>query len=343
MRREIAFPDPMKAERVGHFFKALSGDERSINYCARNSITLEKAVGEGVGSAGGWLVPPDFDNAVLAILERVGAFRQGAEVRQTSSGSQIRPRRTATGLTASFVAEGAAIPESEFALDAVETSAKKRAILCRTSSELFEDSASDVANLVAQIVAYTFASLEDDCGFNGDCTSAYGGVLGLSKALVGTKSAVGAAAGHKTFQAVDSTDLGNLTGAVLASAIPGAAWYCSAQAYGQLLCRLSLLTGGLMMLPNGQPSYLGFPVIMSSKLPNGAVSDYSALPVLFFGDLSMSSLIVERRQTSVALSRQRGLENDQILIRATQRIDIVNHDVGTATTPGPVAMLVGTA
>jgi HK97 family phage major capsid protein len=337
------FTDPDAAARSGHFFKALSGDDRSITWCARHGVSLEKTAGEGIGTAGGWLVPSDFDNAVVAVLDRAGAFRQGAEVRQTTSGNQIRPRRTTTGLTASFVAEGAQIPETQFALDAVETTAKKRAVLCRTSSELFDDSAVDVANLVAQIVGYSFAALEDDCGWNGDGTSTYGGVLGLSKALVGKKSAVAAASGHHTFASVDSSDLGNLVGAVIGSAVPNAAWYCSAQCYGQALCRLSVSTGGLAMLPNGQPSYLGFPVRVSSKLPNGSVSDYSGLPMLYFGDLSMSSLIVERRQTVVAVSRQRLLETDQFLIRATQRIDIVNHDVGSATAPGPVSMLVGSA
>jgi hypothetical protein len=37
------------------------------------------------------------------------------------------------------------------------------------------------------------------------------------------------------------------------------------------------------------------------------------------------------------------MASDQILIRGTQRLDIVNHSVGDAGTRGAIAMLVGTA
>jgi HK97 family phage major capsid protein len=62
--------------------------------------------------------------------------------------------------------------------------------------------------------------------------------------------------------------------------------------------------------------------------------------MLFFGDLEKSSVIVDRRGTVVAMSEDRALDQDQILVRATQRIDIVNH-LGGAGDPGVIAMLVG--
>ena len=65
--------------------------------------------------------------------------------------------------------------------------------------------------------------------------------------------------------------------------------------------------------------------------------------MLFFGNLAMSSVIVERQQqTVIAISRDRALDADQVLIRGVRREDIVNHDVGDANTRGPIAMLVGT-
>ena len=96
-----------------------------------------------------------------------------------------------------------------------------------------------------------------------------------------------------------------------------------------------------MTLPDGRPSFLGFPVYFSSKLPNGATSDFTGLPMAYFGNLSMSSMIAERRSTTIALSRQQNIDVDQIRVRATQRTDIINHDVGSTTAAGPIAMLVG--
>jgi len=87
---------------------------------------------------------------------------------------------------------------------------------------------------------------------------------------------------------------------------------------------------------------MGFPVHFSARLPNVSTT-LAGLPMLFFGDLAQSSLIVERRQTIVAISRQRALENDQIQVRGTRRSDIINHSTGSATAAGPVAVLLGGA
>src|SRR5205807_10454480 len=163
------------------------------------------------------------------------------------------------------------------------------------------------------------ASKEDDCGFNGDGTSSFVGMSGLGSKLVGLKSAVAAASGHNTFLTIDSTDIANLMAGVLATAIPGAAWYASATGYAQTLCRLAAVSGGLTatMRPDGTiaASYLGFPVRFSGKLPDVPTS-LTGTAMLFFGNLAMSSLLVERQQqTIIAVSRHRALDTDQILIR----------------------------
>jgi HK97 family phage major capsid protein len=278
-------------------------------------------------------------------LEVVGAFRQGAEVRPTTSDAAIRPRRVG-GLTANYVSEGQTIPESSFQLDAVEASMKKIAILARASAELFDDSASDLGKFLTMEIGYAFASAEDDAGFNADGTSTYRGISGLGARLSGMKSAVTAASAHNTYLSLDSTDLANLMAQVMGSAISGSAWYCSATAYGQLFCRLTATAGGLFVTDDGlagiQANYLGFPIRFSAKLPDIGTT-LAGKPMLYFGDLSMSSLIVERRATIVSLSKQRALENDQILVRATRRSDLINHTVGDAATRGPVAVLLGGA
>jgi len=341
-----AFTGPRAEERaakVGHWFKSLAGNIESREWCLSNGVALRKAANEGTNIAGGFLAPVDFDAAIINIRETVGAFRQGAEVRPSRSDSQVRPRRTG-GLTANFTTEGAAITESSFQLDAVGTTQRKMAILARASTELFEDSASDLGEFLTNEVAYAFASLEDDCGFNGDGTSTYSGISGLSAELTGTKSSVAAASGHNTFLTLDSTDIANVMAGIIAAAIPGSAWYTSSVGYAQTFCRLAAISGGLTATkrPDGtiDASYLGFPVRFSLKLPNISTS-LATKPMLFFGNLAMSSVLVERQQqTIVAMSEQRALDADQILIRGTQRLDIVNHMGGVD--PGAVAMLVGT-
>ncbi len=225
------------------------------------------------------------------------------------------------------------------------SSQKKMAVLVTAPSELFEDSASDLGAFLASEIGYAFAAAEDDHGFNGDGTSTYRGIRGIGTMLVGAKGAVPAASGHNTFLTIDQIDLGDVIAQVMGSAISGSAWYCSPLAYGQTFCRLSVLTGGLVATqrPDGSvnASYLGFPIRFSSKLPDTTAS-LANKPMLYFGNLEMSSMIVERRQMVVAISEQHNLDTDQFLVRGTERIDIINHDVGDAVNRGPVAMLVGT-
>ncbi|MGY4605762.1 HK97 family phage major capsid protein [Bradyrhizobium sp. USDA 4474] len=347
--RVKAFTGPdaeQRAERVGHWFKAVLGVSKSRDWCVEKGIGFTRATNETVNSMGGFLAPVDFDAAIIAVRETVGAFRRGADKRPSASDGQVRPRRIG-GLTASFVAEGATIPESSFQLDAVESALKKLAILGRASSELFEDSAADLGEFITSEVGYAFAAKEDDCGFNGDGTSAFAGISGLSTKLVGMKSSIAAAAGHNTFATIDGTDLTNMVAGVLATAIPGAAWYTSATGYAQGLCRLATSGGGYMetRIIDGKltPCYLGFPVVFSSKLPDVTTS-LTGKAMLFFGDLSQSSVLVERQQqTILSISRDRALDTDQVLVRGTQRCDVINHSVGDANTRGSVAMLVGTA
>jgi HK97 family phage major capsid protein len=348
--RVRAFTGPgaeQRAERVGNWFKALIGHDASKVWCIENGVGLTKATSETVNTTGGFLAPQDFDAAIINVRETVGAFRQGAETRPTRSDGQIRPRRIG-GLTANFVTEGASIPESSFQLDAIESAQKKFAILGRASSELFEDSAADLGEFLTSEIGYAFAAKEDDCGFNGDGTSAFVGMSGLATKLVGLKSSVAAGTGHNTFTALDSNDITNLMAGVLAAAIPGAAWYTSATGYALTLCRLAAGNGGGLVAtqrPDGtiSASYLGFPVRFSGKLPDVATS-LTGKAMLFFGNLGMSSVLVERQQqTIIAISHDRAMDTDQVLVRGVQRCDLINHTVGDASTRGPIAMLVGTA
>ena len=332
-----------QAERAGHWLKSLAGINQSRDWCAKNGVTLTKAETETIGTSGGFLVPIGFDDAIIAVRDTVAAFRN-AEVRPAGSDNTVRPRRTG-GLTANFVAEGSVIPESQIQFDAISATLKKLAILTRSSAELFEDSAPDLAEFLATEIGYAFAAVEDDCGFNGDGTSGFGGIAGLSMKLTGTKSAINAAAGHNTFLTLDTTDLANLMAGVLATGIPGAAWYTSAVGYAQCFCRIAATAGGLVATETAdgtiKASFLGFPVRFSSKLPNVSTT-LSGKPMIYFGDLSKSSVIVEHRiGTSIVMSRERAFDQDQVLLRGTRREDIISHSVGDATTLGPIAMLVG--
>ncbi len=323
-------------EALGTWLRALGGNDRARSLCVARGITL-KAAGESLPGSGGWLVPEDYISDLLTVTERYGAFRQGADVRTIASDTVNRPRRV-SGATATWLAEGATIPESNMTLDGVSASLKKLAVLLRTSSELFYDSAgpADLGSWFAYEVGLAIATAEDLCGFQGDGTSQYVGTLGLTAKLTGTAQAVDCASGHDTHLEVDSTDISNCMSAVLGSAIPNAAWYCSPLVYAKILCRLAAVTGGLVATqrPDGSlmASYLGFPVRLSGSINsvegNGKVC-------LYFGDLAKAAMLCQRRNSAVlAVSTDRSMDVDQVLLRGIVREAIVIHDIL------PMAMLV---
>jgi HK97 family phage major capsid protein len=173
-----------QAYTAGMWFKATIFQQAdAIDWCKSHGIGIQKAQGEGVDSAGGFLVPEEMMNSIIVLREVYGVFRQECRVVPMGRDTLNWPRRTG-GLTAYFVGENTASTESQAAWDNVNLTAKKLApdALSRRNRRRRRDFA--IADWLTNEIAYAFASKEDDCGFNGDGTSAYGGIRGLSTKLI---------------------------------------------------------------------------------------------------------------------------------------------------------------
>ena len=348
--RHRAFPGsgPEIAERyhrAGHWLLAtMYENKKSADWCAINGVKMIKAAGENIGSAGAYLVPTELSSAILDIRDRYGAMRRRARLIPMASDTAI-VRRHISGLGASFIGENSGASSSTMGVDSIHLTAKKIGILLQISTELEEDASIDVVDYVANEIALAFATLEDDCGFNGDGTSTYGRMRGIGSIVLDGnhgKAKVTAAVGHNTFGSLDSTDLGNLVSAVRASAIPNSAWYCSQTCYSQTLIRLAGGTGYLPMqeldgIPT--PYYLGFPVILTQKLPLISTT-LSGKVMLAFGDMYAGAALGQRRGITLARSADRYLDQDEIAILATERFHINVHDIGDNTNAGSIAALV---
>jgi HK97 family phage major capsid protein len=319
---------------------------RAKQWCKDNGVVITKAQSEGVNSAGGFLVPNEMMDTIIDLRETFGVFRQNAQVVPMTSDTLDWPRRVG-GLTAYFVAEGVAATESSASWDNVNMVAKKLAVLARISNELNEDAIISVADTLTREIAYAFASKEDDCGFNGDGTSTYGGIRGITQLLIDanhTAGKVAAASGHPTFATLDGTDLANLIGKLPAYALPRAKFYCSSVAFAVTFERLVAAAGGnsISTLDGEiQYRYLGFPIEIAQKMPTVTTTLNGSVMILF-GDLALASAMGERRVVTIKRSDERYFESDQIGLLGTERIDINNHDLGDTTSAGPIVGLVGT-
>jgi HK97 family phage major capsid protein len=329
-------------QRAGQWLLAtIYGQEKAATWCKANGVAIIKAAGEGIGSSGGFLVPAELSKAILDIRDSYGAFRRYARIIPMASDTTTVARHPG-GTSAFFVGENTSVSESTANPDSISLTAKKIGTLIRISSELEEDGAVDIVDYVANEIAFAFAAQEDDCAFNGDGTSTYGKMRGIGTIVLDgshAKAKVTAASGHNTFLTLDGTDLANLMAAVQASAIPNAAWFCSQTCFAQTFCRLSASSGYLDTMPDGTPRYLGFPVVLTQKLPLISTT-LTGKTMLAFGDMYAGAVLGQRRGVTLARSADRYLDQDQIAVLGTERFHAVIHDIGDNTNCGALAALV---
>lgn len=351
--RHRAFPGPRNEtaaayERAYRWLQAAVFENVDAReWCKTHGVPIRRAAAEGVDSLGGFLVPTPLENAILDLRDLYGAFRRRARVIPMSSDSGTVPAHT--GLTtATFVGENAASSTASASVDSRSVTAKKLTALVQISSELDMDAADDVVDFVANEIAFAFAAKEDDCGFNGDGTSTFAQMEGLATLAVDGnhgQAKVTAASGHNTFANIDTTDLGNLMAAVQASAIPAAAWFCSQTAFALSFARLSSGSGGGYIDTRPvdgimTPHYLGFPVVLTQKLPL-ITTTLSGEVMLAFGDLYGGAVLAERRGITMARSWHRYLDTDQLAILGSERFHTVITNLGDNTNRGRLAVLVG--
>jgi HK97 family phage major capsid protein len=196
-------------------------------------------------------------------------------------------------------------------------------------------------------MAYAFALKEDQCGFIGDGSATYGGIKGLTTRILEAANTAGAVdcatAGHDTFADVDNTDLSKLMGALPKFALMNAKFYCSQVCKSLVFDRLKATAGGntvQTLQGTTGDNYLGYPIVVSQVLPT-STGDLNNLPMLFFGDLSKAATMGERRGITVKRDDSIKFVEDQIALKATERIDINVHDLGDTSTAGPIVGLIG--
>lgn len=317
----------------------LGGDTRAAQWCAENGIET-RALQTTTNSLGGYSVPDQFETAIIDLREERGVARRSLRVRAMASDTLIIPRR-ASGVTAYFVAENAEITASDKGWDAVQLMARKLAVLCKYSSEINEDSILSIADDLASEIAYAFADKEDECLFNGDGTSTYGGIVGL-KSGTAAGSKVTALTGNTAFGTLDLEDFETMVGRLPQYAVAGAAWYISRAGWANSMLRLAEAAGGntVAQIAGGAPlQFLGFPVVISQVVNSTLTAQTSTDGLCYLANLDLGASMGSRRGVSIQVDGSRYFELDQLAIRGTERFDINYHERGTASAAGPVIML----
>ncbi len=352
------FKDPESAYKSGMFLLAVRGHEGAARKCRGWGMAMKSQI-EGENSLGGFAVPEVLDTEVIRLRNQFGVFPQHARRQPMSSDVSYR-LRLEDSLSVAFVGEAAAASATDQQMTRVDIVAKKLGALTYVSNELREDAAIDIADAWVQDAALAMAKRVDQCGFIGDGSATYGGMIGAAPRLVnlgtiantaGLRVATGTGYGS-SYGSMTRADFGATVGRAPAYAINSgrARWYMSTSFYHGVYLPLAASTvTNYAEIINGVPQRYceGWPVTFTEVLP-GAQSAAVNQVVALFGDLSLAADFGERRGFNVMSSEHEttAFKNDMTAIRALMRFGTNIHDVGnnSATAslriPGPIVGLI---
>lgn len=332
-----SFKGEHAAEKAYRFGKWILGGplgrRSAMDWCNANGLIMTRDQSEASNEAGGYLVPEEFGNDLIDLKETYGVFRRNTKIVPMSSDVQSDPRRTG-GLTAVFEGEADTGAVSTLGWDRVSLTAKKLMVLARYSSEISEDSLISMADTLANEMAYAFANKEDECGFNGDGTSTYGGIVGVREKLLGLSATRANIAGLVVGSGNLYSELALVDFEAVVARLPeyadtpSAKWFVSRSFYYNVMVKLALASGGNaatdVEAARGK-RFLGYDVEFAQVMPKVEANDQVCA---LLGDLAKGSRMGTRRDTTISLSEHVLHSTDQIQVRGTERFDINVHDVG---------------
>lgn len=302
-----------------------------------------RALSPSDNSKGGVFIPDTFASTVIRLVESYGAFPAQANNLQMASDTLYIPRRTA-GNTAYHTGANSETTVTDMATDNVLLSSKEVRVGTRVPNQLIDDSAIDLAGLVAQEFALAIALRIDEDGFIGTGASTYGGIRGIQWKFENETLTAGIHDSSQTaVTALTIDDFANTIAKLptYASQSPTCGWYTTPQMHA--LAMQSLALGGNGASANEivdgvrRPQFMGWPVFFNNVMRKTAAATQC---VALFGDLKRSSHFALRRQVAVRASTDRYIEFDQTYFQATVSYDAVTSDVGDASNAGPVVALI---
>lgn len=314
--------------KVASFIKAVKTQDQSV---------LTKAMSEGTGSAGGYLVPEEFAAEVARIEEDYGLVRKLCMLRPMKSDTRNVPTLV-TSVSVTWPGEATAATASAPVFGSAVLSAKTMSGITVYSNELLEDADVDVVTELADLFAEALAGEEDKQGLNGT-GSPFTGVLNNTSVNIVT-----APSGHDTFAELDLDDYRDLISQVKTSCLPSAAFIMHRSVWG-LVQKLKENSQHVTTFPNPAISMLGdqvgagngfglrpagylwgYPVYLNDQMPSTtAVST----KVVIFGSLKKGLFFGDRKQMTMKISEEGVvggvslLETNQAAVRFTERIALV--------------------
>lgn len=264
---------------------------------------------EGVDTDGGYLVPEEYDNRLIDVLNENNIIRTlGTKI--TTSGLH-RITITATKPAALWVEEGGKIPFSDSTFGQITIDAFKLAVGVKVTNELLYDSLFPLENYIIEQFGKAMGNAEEDAFLNGDGKKK---PLGIFHQDGGAISDVTTAGGS-----ISSDDIISLVYALGRPYRQKAKFIMNDQTIA-VIRKLKDGNGSYMWQPSikeGEPDrLLGYPVFTSAYAPIVEAGK----PAIAFGDFSYYN-IADRGTRSIQELTELYAETDTTGFIAKERVD----------------------
>jgi HK97 family phage major capsid protein len=282
------------------------------------------ALGDASGVAGGYIVPPDFYQQLLAIAAEEATFRQFAFVQPMASATMQFPFLDLTtvqsagvspffgGVQAYWTAEAQTRTETEPQFKMMELKANELSGYSVSSNVLLQDAAFGLEKFLITLFGRAVAWFEEYAFLQGNGVGKPLGILNAPCTIFMTRNTTG----HFSFQ-----DVSNMLASLLPSSYTKARWYISPTVVQDLL-QLKDGANRAMFLSIDQGvtkppiwKLLNLPVTITEKLPAlGTKGDVLLVdPSLY--------VIGDRMQLEIAASEHVNFLKNQTTWRFVQRVD----------------------
>ena len=250
---------PEKKGRAADAYKAAMLDALRSGF-KRVSNVLQ----EGVDTDGGYLVPEEYDNRLIDVLDEENIMRK-LGTRITTSGEH-KINIAATKPAASWIEEGGALSFGDATFDQILMDAHKLHVAIKVTEELLYDNAFGLENYIITQFGKALANAEEDAFLNGD---GVGKPLGLFAASGGGQIA------ETLTAAIKADDITNLVYALKRPYRKNASFIMNDKNIAAIR-KLKDNNGAYIWQPSaqaGEPDRLfGYPVHTSAYAPEDAIA-----------------------------------------------------------------------
>lgn len=307
----------MKTKR---FLNALVGKNVQVLNAMNDEIRQKtNNFSEGTATAGGYLVPEEFQSEIVRLFPQFGVVRANCRIIPMQSDIIHIPAAGGQDNSATWTNEAAAIINTNVNFRECVLNINKLAAIPKVTNELLLDASVPVIQYLAERVAYAFAKEEDNQGFNGTGSPFVG-------MLVATGVPTTPHQGGTGFICLSYQDLVNATANLYANALSNAKFYFHRSMIGQV--RGLITTVGAPIFGLNTTDIGGFPLVSCEILPARSSSNSATggTPYAIFGDMRNGLAMGERGVMTMRLTEEGTVggdnlfEKDMVALRFIERV-----------------------